>query len=49
MDVLGFNSTTEIFTQVKEAVLIVDEVPDENSSLESHLLTGDSSACLPNA
>ncbi|XP_024390651.1 uncharacterized protein [Physcomitrium patens] len=44
-----WRGTTEIFTQVKEAVLIVDEVPDENSSLESHLLTGDSSACLPNA
>lgn len=40
--------TSEIFAQMKEAVLTVDEDTVGSSSLESHSSLGDSSASLSN-
>jgi hypothetical protein len=43
-----WRGTSEIFAQVKEAVLTVDEDTPGSSSLESHSSLGDSSASLSN-
>jgi len=48
MDFLMAGRTSEIFAQVKEAVLTVDEDTVGNSSLESRSSLGDSSASLSN-
>lgn len=45
---LHLDRTTEIFAQVKEAVLTVDEDTAGGSNLESHPSSGDLSASLSN-